>query len=63
MNMQDIPLYGFEINNALGNITELLSVDQVPPLSGPILAMCNTSESNTGGDSLGCYLHRHAATC
>ena len=49
MIMQDKPLYGFEINNALGNLAELLSVDQLPTLGGPILAVCNTSESNTSG--------------
>ena len=42
-------LRGFQINQAIGGVAELLSFDQVYSFSGPALAVCNTSSSNTCG--------------
>ena len=40
---------GFQINQAIGGVAELLASDQVYSFSGPVVAMCNTSPSNTRG--------------
>ena len=47
--MQGRPLYGYEIKEALGNIPNILSADQVSYLQGPTLAVCNTSDAGTSG--------------
>ncbi len=49
MTMQDRGLYGFEIRNAVGGGVDILAADQACFNRGPILAVCNTSDSDTAG--------------
>ncbi len=49
MTMVDRALYGYEIGDALGGYVQLLSADQTYDLRGPLLAVCNTSDSDTQG--------------
>lgn len=42
-------LYGFEIEKALCGLVDILSSDHVYDIHGPMLAVCNTSPSDTLG--------------
>ena len=47
--MVDRGLYGFQIINALDNMIEVLSADEMGDFRGPCLVVVNTSKSDTPG--------------